>query len=72
MYEVRDKAGVLKMKVSNLLAGKLIDKFSGHWEKNQTDSNVWKFDTDIAMGSAEVFPYIRSYIWAGDYMYSSK
>lgn len=72
MYTLRDKNGTMKAKLSNILAGKIINGVIGHWDtfnfKGNRKANVFVIDEEGASMGDEYTFGIRIFVWTGDYL----
>lgn len=71
MYFLRNAQGILKAKLSNIIAGVIIDGVDGRWDvRHQQDGvkTIYKISVDgSTIGSVEVFG-VLIYLWENDYL----
>lgn len=75
MYEMRNDCGDLVAKLSNSVAGGIINGSPGHWEKRlytvSGEQNVFVIDDHMAIGNEKEFG-LKMMIWKGYYLKESK
>lgn len=69
IYEVRDEKGVLKFRICEDLAQRMVRETKGHFRDAKFTSGeqkrIYEFDADFRMGSIERYGYEMA-IWKGD------
>lgn len=68
-YVIRNESGVLIMKVSNMLAGNMIEEFNGRWTtKNfsRGKKDVYVLEGEYSFGGSDL-PF-KVMLWSGYYI----